>query len=68
MTFTAANLGDATIQGPGDLAHWISKVSSSSIGQGSNNQNWTLSNIRYLDFDLTIGMFIDAGGVADAFN
>ena len=34
---------------------------------GGDNQNWTISNIRFLDFDIAIGMFSGAGG-ADAFN
>ena len=33
---------------------------------GGDNQNWTISNIQFLDFDLTIGMFNGAGG-ADAY-
>ncbi len=69
VTFTAVNLGDATIQGPGDLGGIGSRrCVLLRLGRGGDNQNWTLSKIRYLDFDLTIGMFIDAGGVADAFN
>ena len=55
----------ATIQGPGDLAAINLKACSSSIG--GDNQNWTISNIRFLDFDLAIGMFNGAGGT-DAFN
>jgi hypothetical protein len=34
---------------------------------GGDNQNWTISNIRFVDFDNAIGMFNGAGG-ADAFN
>ena len=34
---------------------------------GGDNQNWTISNIRFLDFDLGIGMFNGAGG-SDAYN
>ncbi|MEO8436435.1 MAG: DUF4214 domain-containing protein, partial [Pyrinomonadaceae bacterium] len=37
------------------------------VFDGGDNQNWTMSNIRYLDFDLSIGMFAGAGGT-DAFN
>ncbi len=65
VTFTAANLGDATIQGPGDLA--AIDLEGVFFFNGGDNQGWTFSNIRYLDFDMTIGMFNGAGG-ADAFN
>ncbi len=55
VTFTADNLGDGEIQGPGDLAAVnLEGVFSFFRGQ---NQNWTISNIRFLDFDLSIGMF-----------
>lgn len=55
VTFTADNLGDGSIQGPGDLAGVnLEGVFSFFRGQ---NQNWTISNIRFLDFDLSIGMF-----------
>jgi hypothetical protein len=65
VTFTADNLGDATIQGPGDLPGL--DLEGVFFFNGGDNQNWTLSNIRYLDFDLAIGMFSGAGGT-DAFN
>ena len=65
VTFTADNLGDATIQGPGDLA--AVNLEGVLVFDGGDNQGWIMSNIRYLDFDLTIGMFNGAGG-ADAFN
>ena len=65
VTFTADNLGDATIQGPGDLAGV--NLEGVLVFDGGDNQNWTISNIRFLDFDLAIGMFNGAGG-ADAFN
>jgi CSLREA domain-containing protein len=55
VTFTADNLGDGSIQGPGDLAAVnLEGVFSFFRGQ---NQGWTISNIRFLDFDLSIGMF-----------
>ncbi|MET0753957.1 MAG: cohesin domain-containing protein [Pyrinomonadaceae bacterium] len=66
VTITAASPGAATIQGPGDLA----VVNLEGVFQFFNdgdNQNWTISNLRFLDFDLAIGMFNGAGG-SDAYN
>lgn len=66
ITITAAAPGSATIQGPGDLA----AVNLEGVFQFFNdgdNQNWTISNLRILDFDLAIGMFNGAGG-SDAYN
>ena len=65
VTFTANTLGDATIQGPGDLA--AVDLEAVLYFDGGDNQNWTISNIRFLDFDNAIGMFQGAGG-SDAFN
>jgi hypothetical protein len=62
VTFTADNLGDAEIQGPGDLAGVNLEGVFFFDGTG-DNQNWTISKIRFLDFDLAIGMF--ASGVDD---
>ena len=56
VTFTADNLGDGSIQGPGDLAARKSRRRVLVL-HGGQNQNWTISNIRFLDFDLSIGMF-----------
>jgi len=58
VTLTATSLGAATIQGPGDLPTvdlesfliFDASVSGASTG-------WTISNLRILDFDLSIGMF-----------
>lgn len=66
VTITAASLGAATIQGPGDLAAINLEGVLYFDGTG-DNQNWTISNIRFLDFDMPIGMFFGAGGV-DGFN
>jgi hypothetical protein len=63
VTFTADNLGDATIQGPGDLP--TLDLESVFYFNGGPNQDWTISNIRFLDFDLAIGMF---AGSTSAFN
>ncbi len=65
ITFTAASPGAATIQGPGDLP--ALNLEGVMIFDGGDNQNWTLSNINYFDFDLAIGFFNGAGGT-DAFN
>jgi hypothetical protein len=62
VTLTADNLGDATIQGPGDLAGV--NLEAVLVFDGGTNQNWTISNLRFLDFDLSIGMFAGAGGVS----
>jgi uncharacterized repeat protein (TIGR01451 family) len=66
VTLTASSLGSATIQGPGDLAAVNLEaflVFDPSVAPGGTNQNWTISNLRILDFDLSIGMF--AVGVSD---
>lgn len=65
ITLTALSLGAARIQGPGDLASI--DLEGVLFFDGGDNQNWTISNIEFFDFDLTIGMFGGAGG-ADAFN
>ena len=66
VTLTANSLGSATIQGPGDLpARDLEAflVFNPSVAPGGTNQGWTISNLRILDFDLSIGMF--AVGVSD---
>ena len=66
VTLTAPDgLGTASIQGPGDLA--AANLEGVLVFDGGDNQNWTISNLDFLDFDLTIGMFNGAGGT-DAFN
>ena len=65
VTLTANNLGDATIQGPGDLP--AVNLEGVLVFDGGDNQNWTISNLRILDFDLSIAFFSGAGGT-DAFN
>ncbi len=68
VTFTANALGNATIQGPGDLSSLdLEGVFFFDSLNGSKNQNWTISNIRFVDFDLAIGMFFDTAGAVDAF-
>ncbi len=65
VTLTATSLGSATIQGPGDLPAQDLEaflVFDSFDFPGGNN-GWTVSNLRVLDFDLSIGMF--AGAVSD---
>jgi uncharacterized repeat protein (TIGR01451 family) len=66
VTLTAASLGSATIQGPGDLPALDLEGFLYFDGAG-DNPNWTISNLRILDFDLSIGMFNGAGG-SDAYN
>lgn len=53
VTLTADSLGAATIQGPGDLP----SVNLETFLQfnGGTNQNWTISNLRIVDFDLSMG-------------
>jgi RTX calcium-binding nonapeptide repeat (4 copies)/Bacterial Ig domain len=71
VTLTAANLGDATIRGPGDLA--AVNLEGVLVFRGgdnfldNDNQGWTISNIRFEDFDLAVAFFPNAAGV-DAFN
>jgi hypothetical protein len=65
VTITAASLGAATIQGPGDLPNV--DLEGVFVFNGGKNQNWTISNLNIFDFDLSIGMFFGAGG-SDAFN
>jgi len=66
VTLTATSLGSATIQGPGDLAAVNLEaflVFDQSLAPGGTDQGWTISNLRILDFDLSIGSF--AVGVSD---
>jgi hypothetical protein len=70
LTFTANLLGDATIQGPGDLP----TVNLEGVfyfpggaSTAADNQGLTISNLEILDFDLAIGMF-NSGAGADAFS
>lgn len=65
VTLTAATAGSATIQGPGDLPS--ENLEGPLSFEGGLNQNWTISNLRILDFDLGIGMFFGSGGTT-AFN
>lgn len=61
VTLTATSLGSATIQGPGDLA--AVNLEGFLLFDGGPNPGWTISNLRILDFDLSIGMF--ATGATD---
>lgn len=65
VTLTANALGDATFKGPGDLAG--ANLEGVFVFDGGPNQNWTISNLRFVDFDLSLGFFNGAGGVT-AFN
>jgi len=65
VTITAASLGSARIQGPGDLT--AANLEGFLTFDGGDNQNWTVSNLEIFDFDLGLGFFNGTGGV-DAFN
>lgn len=66
VTFTTpAPVTPATIQGPGDLLN--ANLEGVLVFDGTLNQGWTISNMKFQDFDLSIGMFNGAGG-ADAFD
>jgi len=58
VALTAISLGSATIQGPGDLA--AVNLESFLVFDGGPNPGWWISNLRILDFDLSIGMFASA--------
>ena len=90
ITFTAASLGAATIQGPGDLASFdleaVLFFDSFDLGAGAakagkaqgsgpfgasapgTNQGWTISNVRFVDFDVAILMFVEVDGSAVAYS
>jgi uncharacterized repeat protein (TIGR01451 family) len=55
VTVTASSLGAATIQGPGDLASV--NLEGFLVFDGGPNSGWTISNLRILDFDLSVGFF-----------
>jgi uncharacterized repeat protein (TIGR01451 family) len=59
LTITATSLGSATIQGPGDLAAVDLEgfLVFDSFDFPGGNQGCTVSNLRILDFDLSLGMF-----------
>jgi uncharacterized delta-60 repeat protein len=66
VTVTApGGLGSAEIKGPGDLP--TENLEGVFVFDGGDNKNWTISNLRIVDFDLSIGMFSGAGG-SDAFD
>ncbi|MBK9960933.1 MAG: hypothetical protein IPP06_06260 [Saprospiraceae bacterium] len=66
VTFTAPEgLSTASINGPGDLP--AVNLEGVLVFDGGDNQNWTISNMEFKEFDLSIGMFNGAGGT-DAFN
>ncbi len=61
FTLTAAELGDAVIQGPGDLAG--QDLEGFLVVSSTDNQNIEISNLTVQNFDLGIGFFFDGGGV-----
>lgn len=58
VTITASSLGAATIQGPGDLA--AVNLEGVFVFDGGPNQGWTISNLQFKDFDLSIAFFATA--------
>jgi hypothetical protein len=67
ITLTADYLGAATIQGPGDVPT-IDLEGFLQFYNSGTNQNWTISNLRILDFDLGIGLFCCNSSPGTAFN
>ncbi len=61
FTLTAAELGDAVIQGPGDLAG--QDLEGFLTALSTDNQNIEISNLTITNFDLGIGFFFVGGGV-----
>lgn len=61
FVLTAAALGDATVQGPGDLAGLDGEGFLVAFSTG--NPNIEVSNLILNDFDLTIGFFFAGGGI-----
>ena len=56
VTLTAASLGTATIQGPGDLPG-VDLEGFLQFYNNGTNHDWTISNLQIKDFDLGIGAF-----------
>jgi hypothetical protein len=69
VTITAASLGSATVRGPGDLAVVAleSPLYFNNNNATSSFQNWTISNLVFKDFDMTIGCDLN-GGNTTAYN
>jgi hypothetical protein len=66
VTLTAPEgLGNATIQGPGDLA--AANLEAVFVFDGGDNKNWIIENLQIKDFDLSIYFGNGAGGT-DAFD
>ena len=60
VTLTAASPGAAVIQGPGDLAEVPLEMV---FGVFGSNPNLEISNLEIRDFDTSIGIFYNTGGV-----
>ncbi|MBN2149132.1 MAG: tandem-95 repeat protein [Anaerolineales bacterium] len=62
VTITASSLGDATVQGPGDLGD-VDMEGFFGIWYGtpSMNQYWTISNLQIYDFDVPISFYYGGG-------
>lgn len=68
ITITAAALGSAVIQGPGELpdVYWEAFL----YGWGTTYKGWTISNLDVRGFEWTFGFFYDGagGGTVDDFD
>lgn len=60
VTITAASLGAGRIEGPGDLPG-ANLEGVFQFFSGGTNQNWTISNIEFVDFDNPIGFYFNGG-------
>jgi hypothetical protein len=61
VTVTSPTQGGATIKGPGDLP--AANLEGVFVGDGGgDNHGWEFSNLRFLDFDLSIAFFDGAAG------
>ncbi len=66
VKITSSSLGDAIIQGPGDLPVLFGE-GVFQFYSGGTNKNWTISNIRFVGFDSPI-FFFHTGGPIDEYS
>ncbi len=67
VTLTAVSLGDAIIQGPGDIPT-VDLEGFLQFYNNGTNQNWTISKLDIRNFDLSIGMYCCGGSPSTAYN
>jgi len=67
ITLTATSLGTAQIKGPGDLAA-VNLEGVLQFYAGGTNQNWTISNLHFEDFDNPIGFYLGTGTPVTAYS